>query len=79
MEINPNFYQPEEPTAARLREQFKDFLATIPAPSEMSDDQLHNVGEVVAQVWNDIIAASEVITAEEVRRGLLPPDEEIED
>ena len=75
MEINPNFAQFEEPTAASLREQFKDFLATIPAPSEMSDEQLTAVGELVAQVWTDIITANQVITDEEVRRGLLPPDD----
>ena len=80
MEPNPNLYQPEEPTAARLREQFVDFLATVPDPSEMSDEQLSSVGEMVVQVWDDLVAVNQVITAEEVRRGLLPPDDdEIED
>lgn len=80
MELNPNLYQPEEPTAARLREQFVDFLATIPDPSEMSDEQLSSVGEMVVQVWDDLVAVNQVITAEEARRGLLPPDDdEIED
>lgn len=79
MEINPNFANFEDPTAATLREQFVDLLATIPAPSEMTDEQLTAVGELVAQVWIDIITVNEVITDEEVRRGLLPPDDDIED
>lgn len=79
MEINPNFAQFEEPTAARLREQFVDFLATIPAPSEMSDEQLASVGEVITQTWMDIAAANELITAEEIKRGMASPDDGVEE
>lgn len=70
MEMNPNFAEFNEPTASRLREQFADFLATIPAPSEMSDEQLDQVGEVLAQVSMDVMAAYEMVAAEEQRRGL---------
>lgn len=79
MEPNPNLYQPEEPTVARLREQFVDFLTTIPDPSEMSDEQLTAVGELVAQVWTDIVTANQLLTEEEVKRGLLPPGDDGEE
>lgn len=68
MEMNTNFAEFNEPTASRLREQFADFLATIPAPSEMSDEQLDQVGEVMAQVSMDVMAAYELLAAEAQRR-----------
>lgn len=72
MQINPNFAEFNEPTSARLREQFADFLATIPGPSEMTDEQLDQVGEVLAQVSMDVMAAYELIEAEEQRRRSTP-------
>ncbi|MCT2077438.1 hypothetical protein [Dietzia cinnamea] len=68
MEISPNFTEFTEPTASRLREQFAEFLATIPAPSEMSDEQLDQVGEVLAQVSIDVLDAFHLVQAEEQRR-----------
>lgn len=72
MKLNPNFAEFDEPTAARLREQFADFLGTIPAPSEMTNEQLDQVGEVLAQVSMDVMAAYELIEAEEQQRRSTP-------
>jgi hypothetical protein len=58
MELNPNFYEPKEPTAAAVRDKFIALMAELPAPADMSDEQLSQCAETMAQVSIDVMDAA---------------------
>ncbi|MBT8161449.1 MULTISPECIES: hypothetical protein [Arthrobacter] len=70
MEANKNLYRPTEPVAATVRAKFVELIAVLPEPTEMTDEQLTECAELVAQFSMDIGAAYNVLDSEIAKRGL---------
>lgn len=71
MEANKNLYQPTEPVAANVRAKFVELITALPEPAEMTDEQLTECAELVAQFSMDIGALYSVLDAEIEKRGAL--------
>lgn len=70
MEVDPSLYEPTEPTAADVRAKFVELLAALPAPEVMSDEQLTECAEMMAQISMDVATACEELESTIAARGI---------